>query len=183
MIFWIVIVPILIYVLFGVFGRRRNLNQISYTTFRRELMNGNVEQVVITGDQISGIFRSPVERGVSEEKIIEQNNFVSYIQSFGDEKLLPLFEENGVEVNVFQENKFSFGVLLLNFLPFLLPIFLGFMFFKRIRSQGQNIFSMGQSRAKLYSSRQEKTTFDYVAGVRGAKTDNSIIFEYPSDGE
>jgi cell division protease FtsH len=181
MIFWIIFVPIIIYLLFGIFGRRRNLNQISYTAFRRELMNGNVVQVVITGDQVSGIFRSPIERGVGNDRIVEQKNFITYIPSFGDEKLLPLFEENGVEVNVLPEKKFSFGLLFLNFLPFLLLIFLGFMFFRRMRSQGQNIFSMGQSRAKLYSSRQEKTTFDDVAGVRGAKTELKEIVGFLED--
>jgi cell division protease FtsH len=134
-------------------------------------MKGNISQVVITGDQVSGTFRSPIEREVGKDKIIEQKYFVTYIPSFGDEKLLSLLEENGVEVNVQPEKKFSFGILLLNLLPFLLLIFIGFMFFRRMRSQGQNVFSMGQSRAKLYSSRQEKTTFDDVAGVKGAKTE------------
>jgi cell division protease FtsH len=38
-----------------------------------------------------------------------------------------------------------------------------------MQSQGQNIFSMGQSRAKLYNQRNERTTFNDVAGARGAK--------------
>jgi cell division protease FtsH len=55
-----------------------------------------------------------------------------------------------------------------------------------MRSQGQGIFSVGKSQAKLYDQEQpekERTTFDDVAGAEGAKTELREIVEFLKNPE
>jgi len=178
---WLILIPMLVYLIFGLFSGGRDINRISYSSFRTQLEKGNIEQVLITGEKVEGSFKKAVVKKGGEEESVELENFITYIPSFGDRDLLQLLKQQGVEVNVQPEKEFSWGSLLINLLPFLLLVFLGFMFFSRIRSQGQNIFSMGQSRAKLYSSTKERTTFDDVAGAKGVKMELREIVEYLKD--
>ena len=69
-------------------------------------------------------------------------------------------------------------MILLNALPLLLLLGLGYMFLNRSSRQGQGLFSMGQNRAKLYNRSQEATTFDDVAGAYGAKTELEEVIQF-----
>ncbi|MEX0994489.1 MAG: ATP-dependent zinc metalloprotease FtsH, partial [Balneolaceae bacterium] len=53
----------------------------------------------------------------------------------------------------------------------LLLIFIGYMFFQRMQAQGQGMFNIGQNKAKLQDQSKQRTTFDDVAGLDGAKTE------------
>jgi cell division protease FtsH len=50
-----------------------------------------------------------------------------------------------------------------------------------MRNQGQGLFAMGKSRAKLYDQERESITFDDVAGARGAKVELYEIVEFLKD--
>jgi cell division protease FtsH len=161
-------------------------NQISYTLFRQQLQDGNVEQVTVSGDQIQGELKEPIQADTEGteaegEESPTFSEFVTYLPSFGDEQLLSLLEEQGVEVETRPDTEFSWWAILINFLPFILLIGLGVWFFSRMRSQGQGIFSVGKSQAKLYDrekAEQERTTFEDVAGAEGAKRELREIVEY-----
>jgi cell division protease FtsH len=92
--------------------------------------------------------------------------------------LLPLLESHGVTIDAQPAPDSSWIGSLLYFLPVLLLIGVGYMFFSQMRNQGQQIFSVGKSRAKLYERREERTTFDDVAGAKGAKAELEEIIEY-----
>jgi cell division protease FtsH len=55
---------------------------------------------------------------------------------------------------------------------------IGFQFFRQMRMQGQNMFKIGQSKAKLQDSEKVNTTFDDVAGLQGAKTELQEIISF-----
>jgi cell division protease FtsH len=89
--------------------------------------------------------------------------------------------EQEVEVVTRPEQEFSGWSLLLSFLPFLLLIWLMFMFLGRMGRQGQGIFSMGKSRAKQYTAKHERTTFDDIAGAGRVKTELREIIDFLKD--
>ncbi|HSM58260.1 MAG TPA: ATP-dependent zinc metalloprotease FtsH [Candidatus Sulfomarinibacteraceae bacterium] len=151
--------------------------EISYSEFRQQVREGNVTEVTIQDQRVQGTFDQPVERTV-EGETIEQTEFITYVPAFGDEELLSMLEASGVEVNTQPTSQFSWTSILISLLPFLLLIGIIYMFFSRMRTQGQGIFSMGKSRARLYQEGQETTTFDDVAGVEGAKAELQEIIEY-----
>jgi cell division protease FtsH len=71
--------------------------------------------------------------------------------------------------------------MLLTFLPLLLLVWLGSRVFRRFASNGQNIFSFGKSRARLYTPDKPKVSFEDVAGLRGTKEELREIIEFLKD--
>jgi cell division protease FtsH len=175
---WIMLGIALLLWVWNPFGGNGDATQISYSAFRQQLKDGNVEQVTVTGQEIRGGLKEPAQKQVAEEEPVKYDKFVTYLPSFGDDELLALLEEQGVEVTTEPESDFSWWTILFNFLPFALIIGFGYLLFSRMRSQGQSIFSVGRSRAKLYDREQERTTFDDVAGARGPKTELREIIEF-----
>ncbi|HVP79972.1 MAG TPA: ATP-dependent zinc metalloprotease FtsH [Thermodesulfobacteriota bacterium] len=157
--------------------------EISYSAFRGQLEAGNVEKVTVQGEKISGEFKRSVETKNVEGKPVPYKDFLTYLPSFGDNTLLPMLEAQKVDIVTQPRKDVSFwGEILVGILPFLILIGLG-IFFLRKRGFGgaQNIFSFAGSRARLYERRKERTTFNDVAGARGAKIELQEIIEFLKD--
>jgi cell division protease FtsH len=122
--------------------------------------------------------KEPVEREIDATEVSTYTSFITYLPSFGDEGLLEQLENQGVDIETQPERDLSWWAILLNLLPFLLLIGIGYVVMRRMQIQGQGIFSMGRSRAKLYDQTEEGTTFDDVAGAQGAKTELGEIIEF-----
>ena len=157
--------------------------EISYSTFLRQLDSGKVEQVVVTGQEIQGTLSEPDMRITAQEDSVMYTEFLTYVPSFGDEALMQTLEEQGVEVVTQPESDFNWWIVILMGLPFILFLLLGYVFFSRIQSQGQSLFSINKSRAKLYDREQATTTFDDVAGAEGAKEELEEIVTYLANPE
>ena len=154
--------------------------EISYSTFRRQLSDGNIKQVTVKGQKIMGTLRKPVSLTEKEkdEKNPTYDKFITYLPSFGDDRLFPLLEQKNVEVNTRPTEDYAWLGMVVAFLPFILLIVLGYSFLRRMQRQGQGLFSIGRSQARRYERRKESTTFADVAGSRGAKTELQEIIEY-----
>jgi cell division protease FtsH len=156
---------------------------LSYSSFRKQLESGNVDKVTVEGEKISGEFKKPIEIKGSEKEPVSYKDFYTYLPSFGDDKLLGLLEAQKVDIVTEPKKDVSWwGTLLTGFLPFLLLIGLGVLLFRRFQGGlGQNIFSMGASRARLYDKGKQRVTFDNVAGAHGAKTELQEVIEFLQD--
>lgn len=152
--------------------------EISYSTFRNQIEQGNVASVTVQGDEIRGELKQETSLRNRDGETAEISTFNTYLPSFGDDELLSLLNQNSVQVETEPMAEFSLLPLLINLLPFLLLGVFVYYYFRRMQSQGQGIFSMGQSRAKMYDRRTERTTFDDVAGAEGAKTELREIIEF-----
>ena len=62
-------------------------DQISYSEFRSQVQNENVERVVVQGDRVRGELKSTASR-TQDGSTVEYTNFVTYIPSFGDDQLM-----------------------------------------------------------------------------------------------
>ena len=179
---WIIMLAVLgVWLWQSFFQSGPTVTSISYTAFQSQVKAGNVKSVTITGDQIQGTLAKAAQTTDSSGKTQSYTDFQAYVPTFGDRNLLPLLESNGVTVDVQPQSSFSWLTIFLDFSPFILIGVLLFFYLRRMQSSGQGIFQMGQSRAKLYDRRQERTTFNDVAGAEGAKTELHEIIDFLKD--
>ncbi len=151
--------------------------RISYSEFRTQLEQENVERVEVKGNAIDGTLKSQTTRS-EQGNTIEYQNFVTYLPSFGDEQLMDLLESQGVNVVTKPESSFPWGLVIMGLLPVLLLFGVGYIFLRRMQSQGQGLFSVRQSKAELYDKDEEDTTFDDVAGADSAKEELREIIKF-----
>jgi cell division protease FtsH len=157
---------------------------LSYTSFLQQVQQGNVKDVTLTGNSVSGDFKTPLKQQQSgTSTTTSYPHFSSYVPETGDPSLLPTLEKNGVQVTALPTQTPWWQTaltLLLNVLPFLLLIYLGYMALRSFRQsqQGGGLFGVGRSRAKLYSEERPSTTFADVAGADEAKADLQEEIEF-----
>ncbi len=156
--------------------------RISYSEFRSQLQNENVERVVVEGNTVTGELQSTATR-TEQGNTVQYDNFVTYIPSFGDERLMELLEAQDVEVVTEPESTFPWGLVLMGLLPVLLLFGVGYIFLRRMQAQGQGLFSVRQSKAKLFDKGEEDTTFDDVAGADSAKEELREIIKFLKNPE
>jgi cell division protease FtsH len=177
----IIIIAVTLYLWFqGPFGILTQKNtEINYSAFREQLREGNITQVTLSGDTIQGQFKQEITiptEGQKEPPGI--THFVTYIPSFGDDRLLELLEEQQVVIKTESQDGIPWISILINFAPFLLLLIFFIPMLNRMRSQGQGFLTMMKSRARLYSKTKESITFEDVAGLQSAKTELKEIIEF-----
>ena len=158
-------------------------SEVSYSAFRQQLSAGNVERVVVEGQKLTGMLETPAKRATAEGDSTEYTNFVTYLPSFGDEALMDRLEAEGAEVVTRPQSDFPWGLLLIGLLPVLLIFGIGYIFLRRMQSQGQGLFSVRKSKAKMYDREEAETTFDDVAGNEGAKVELQEIIRFLKEPE
>ncbi len=84
--------------------------------------------------------------------------------------------EGGFEIK--SPSGINWGSLLINFLPFLLLIFIFFLIFRQARGANNQAMSFGRSRARLFPANRATVTFADVAGAEEAKQDMQEVVEF-----
>lgn len=152
--------------------------EIEYTRFRQELNSDNVQSVHVQGEKIEGELKEEREFGTVAGDTTSFQNFITYIPSFGDERLFEMLEERDVTVSAEPESGEFWWYFLLFILPFIILLFIGYSFYRRMQQQGRGLFNIGKSQAKLQDSSKQDTRFDDVAGQEGAKTELREVIEF-----
>ncbi len=177
---FIIVINLFFYapLLFSGLGAQQSTINLSYTSFLQQVQNGNVKDVTLSGNAVSGDFKTPLhqQQGGSGNGTAAYSQFTSYVPETGDPNLLTSLEKNGVSVTA-QPVQIPWWqtalTILLNALPILLLVYFGYMALRGLRQsqQGGGIFGVGRSRAKLYNEERPSTTFAEVAGADEAKAD------------
>jgi cell division protease FtsH len=162
---WLVILLMML-MLFQVFNQPdRGSKLISYSDFLAMLESGSVSQVVIQGENVSGIS--------------SQGNFKTFAPE--DPELIKLLRSKGVKITAEPVKESPWFSLFLNSLPLLLLIGVWIFFMRQMQAGGGKALSFGKSRARLMSDSQERVTFDDVAGIEEAKEELQEIIEFLRD--
>jgi cell division protease FtsH len=151
--------------------------RISYSEFRTQLQQENVQEVTVEGNTINGKLKSQANK-TKQGNTVQYQNFVTYLPSFGDESLMEDLESQNVNVVTKPQNDFPWGLVIMGLLPVLLLFGVGYIFLRRMQSQGQGLFSVRQSKAELYDKDEEDTTFEDVAGADSAKEELREIIKF-----
>ncbi len=166
------IIALLLIALFNMFqqpSQHSSGNNIAYSQFLKDVDNGRVTQVTITGNQIAGSY---AENGGS---------FHTY--SPGDQDLVSRLENKNVKITARPPSDGSntlFGYLI-SWLPILLILGVWIFFMRQMQGGSRGAMGFGKSKAKLLTEAHGRVTFDDVAGVDEAKEDLEEIVEFLRD--
>jgi len=150
---------------------------ISYTAFWREVQDQKVESVQIRGQTVIGKLRE--ERTIEGKKL---KNFHTMVPAQGDEELLPLLRNKGVEVVVKSEDQPIAVTLLMNLLPFALIVGAWIWLSRgatRMLGSGGGLSQVIKGKTRRFEKEaQVNVKFDDVAGLKNAKQDLQEIVDY-----
>ena len=139
--------------------------QYNFTQFRQQVANGQVQDVIIAGQKVSGHLRD----GKTSFRATIPVNYPEIYKELNDK---------GVVVDTPDTSSSGWGQMLAYVAPFLLIIVIWFVMLRQMQSGGNKALSFGKSRARLLNMQQKKVTFKDVAGVDEAKEELKEIIEF-----
>lgn len=162
---WLVIGLVLIG-LFNVFDKPiANQSEIIYSDFLEQVSKGQITEVVIQGDNISG-------------KYMDGRSFQSIAPS-RDPDFIKILRDKGVRIIVVPPEQTSWYMsILISWFPMLLLLGIWIFFMRQMQAGGGKALSFGKSRARLLNNTKNRTTFKDVAGVEEAKEELQEIIEF-----
>src|SRR5215468_10371923 len=165
---WMVI-GLIVILLFTVFqgAQQSGLEQPNFSEFLRAVDQGRVESVVIRGNLITYSLKdSPQTQR-------------TYIVDYPD--LIKMLRDRGVRIAVKPPDSNPWYAIFLQWVPMLLFIGVWIFFMRQMQGGGAKALSFGKARARLISEKQNKVTFQDVAGVEEAKEELREIIEFLKD--
>jgi len=173
---WLVLIAAVVigYQIFSTASAQRQ--PLDQSQFYSAVTNGEIAEVVITGDQIGydieGKFKNERTGSVGQQV----KTFRTYVVK--DDTLLAMLRDKGVVVKAEKPRDGSMLALLLTWSPMLLFLGVWIFFMRQMQSGGNKALSFGKSRAKLTSAQGKRITFKDVAGVEEAKEELQEIIEF-----
>ncbi|MBI4259069.1 MAG: ATP-dependent metallopeptidase FtsH/Yme1/Tma family protein, partial [Actinobacteria bacterium] len=156
----------------NVAGRGAEPVKLTLPDFRERVVDGEVATaVILEGSQV-------IDGELADGKPYR----VTYPVDYQDD-LIELLLASGVDFETDPQKGPSVLGILLQLLPFLLLIGIGFFIYQQMQGGGNRVMSFGRSRAKLVSKEQPKVTFADVAGVDEAIEELAEVKEYLENPE
>ncbi|HPC73681.1 MAG TPA: ATP-dependent zinc metalloprotease FtsH [Syntrophales bacterium] len=164
---WLVISLIFV-MLYHLFTQPKESHEsIIYSDFIAAVENGQVLEVSVQGDNITG-------------KFLNGKSFKTYAPK--DSGVVPLLKQKGVRIAAkpADESPWYLNVLV-SWFPMILLIAIWIFFMRQMQAGGGKAMSFGKSRARLLTESSKKVTFDDVAGIDEAKFELQEIIDFLKD--
>ena len=144
-------------------------SEIAYSRLLSDVDSGNVSEVTIQGEKISGTRT-------------DGSKFVSYAPP-QDPSLVETLKRNNVSIAAkpADDNVPSLLGVLVSWFPMLLLIAVWIFFMRQMQGGGGKAMGFGKSKAKLLTERHGRVMFDDVAGIDEAKDDLTEIVDFLRD--
>lgn len=165
-----VIIGLLLIALFQLFQNptsRSNTNEIAYSQFINQAEQGDIREVTIQEQEITGQYSNG-------------GTFQTYAPS--DAEYVNVLQDKGVLINAKPPaDNFSLLGALISWLPMLLILGIWIFVMRQMQGSGGKAMGFGKSKAKLLTEASGRVTFEDVAGIDEAKEDLQEIVEFLRD--
>jgi cell division protease FtsH len=163
---WMVI-GLIVILLFQLFQQNQSpRGEIVFSDFLKKVESGEVREVTLKGNNVSG-------------RLSDGSSFRTFTADYPD--LVRSLKDRGVKIDVKPPDTNSWLAIVLQWVPMLLFIGVWIFFMRQMQGGGAKALSFGKARARLISEKQNKVTFQDVAGVDEAKEELREIIEFLKD--
>jgi len=179
---WVLVVALAI-MLVMLLREQQGPKRVPLSTVWTELSHGNIETIVIEGDDISGKFHNPISfEGDSKVLAYKSSVPAGAASTWEFTKSLLDASKNSSTIISAENNQNLLLQMLVPMIPWLLIIFCIYFFvFRQLRSgagAGGMLGNFGRSRHRITSKEHTNVTFDDVAGIEEAKDEVMEIVEF-----
>ncbi len=164
---WLII-SLMMILLFNLFNQPRATHEkVIFSDFLAALERGEVKEVTIQGQNISG-------------RYVNRKEFRTFAPSYPD--LIKALREKDVKISAKPEEESPwYMTMLISWFPMILLIGFWIFFMRQMQAGGTKAMSFGKARAKLLTEKQQKVTFIDVAGIDESKEELQEIIEFLRD--
>ncbi|MBC8211986.1 MAG: ATP-dependent zinc metalloprotease FtsH [Gammaproteobacteria bacterium] len=171
LILWVVIAVVLLSVFQNFGDRTTSARGMIYSEFLSQVKAGQVSEVLIEGQQITG-------------KLLSGSTFSTYSPETNNSPLIGDLDRSGVQImSKPPEQPSLLAHMFISWFPFIVLIGLWVFFMRQMQGGGggRGAMSFGKSKARLIGEDQINVTFSDVAGVDEAKEEVSELVEFLRD--
>ncbi len=163
---WMVI-GLIVILLFNLFQTQQSTRgEIVFSDFLKKVDSNEVREVTLRGNSVNG-------------RLSDGSTFKTFTAEYPD--LVKALKDKGVRIEVKPPDNNPWYAILLQWVPMLLFIGVWIFFMRQMQGGGAKALSFGKARARLISEKQNKVTFQDVAGVDEAKEELREIIEFLKD--
>ena len=163
---WLII-GVMMILLFNLFSAPKKTEQeIIFSDFMTRLETGEVEEVTIQGNNVSGKLRGG-------------KKFKTYTAEYPD--LVDILRSKNVKIIAKPEERNPWWHIFLNWGPIIFLVAIWIFFMRQMQTGGNKALSFGKAKAKLVSEKSVKVTFADVAGIEEAKVEVQEIIDFLKD--
>ncbi len=164
---WLFIVLLGLFIFNVYYKPKKTYDTIIFSDFVQAVQSNNIISVTIQGKNIFGTNKDGKE-------------FKSYAPD--DPELVKILRQYNVKINAKpDEEPGLWQNILISWLPMLLLIGVWIFFMRQMQAGGGKALSFGKSKARLFTSKDNKATFQDVAGVEEAKEELQEIIDFLVD--
>lgn len=146
---------------------KKQYENVIFSDFVSAVQADKIASVTIQGRNIIGAYK-------------DGKDFKSYAPE--DPELLKTLRGHNVKINAKPDDESGFWQsILVSWLPMLLLIGVWIFFMRQMQAGGGKAMSFGKSKARLFTGKDNKVTFQDVAGIDEAKEELQEIIEFLTD--
>ncbi len=166
---WLFIILLILF-LFNIYHKpRKQFENVSFSDFSESVNSNQISSVTIQGKNISGTYKDGRE-------------FKTYAPD--DPDLVKTMQQHSVKISAKPDDESGiWQSIFVSWFPMLLLIGVWIFFMRQMQAGGGKALAFGKSRARMATGKENKVTFQDVAGIEEAKGELEEIIEFLRDAK